>query len=82
METGASQKETLQICSGFSDKILPPAVLFLGSIGGDIRIMEGTLLSHEREKLINVIIFFANYTPFLGKTKLCKLLYFLDFGQF
>ncbi len=40
------------------------------------------LLSHEREKLINVIIFFANHTRFLGKTKLCKLLYFLDFGHF
>lgn len=40
------------------------------------------LLSHEREKLINAIIFFANNTRFLGKTKLCKLLYFLDFGHF
>lgn len=40
------------------------------------------LLSHEREKLINVIIFFANHARFLGKTKLCKLLYFLDFGHF
>src|SRR3972149_1376061 len=40
------------------------------------------LLSHEREKLINAIIFFADNTRFLGKTKLCKLLYFLDFGHF
>lgn len=40
------------------------------------------LLSHEREKLINVIIFFADNTRFMGKTKLCKLLYFLDFGHF
>ena len=40
------------------------------------------LLSHEREKLINAIIFFANNTKFLGKTKLCKLLYFLDFEHF
>lgn len=40
------------------------------------------LLSHEREKLINAIIFFANNTHFLGKTKLCKLLYFLDFEHF
>ena len=40
------------------------------------------LLTHERDKLINVIIFFANNTRFLGKTKLCKLLYFLDFEHF
>ncbi|EQD73859.1 hypothetical protein B1A_04740, partial [mine drainage metagenome] len=37
------------------------------------------LISHEREKLINAIIFFAIHTRFLGKTKLFKLLYFLDF---
>lgn len=40
------------------------------------------LFSHEREKLINAIIFFADNTRFLGKTKLCKLLYFLDFEHF
>lgn len=40
------------------------------------------LVSHEREKLINAIIFFAKNTRFLGKTKLCKLLYFLDFEHF
>lgn len=40
------------------------------------------LVSHEREKLINAIIFFANNTRFLGKIKLCKLLYFLDFEHF
>lgn len=40
------------------------------------------LLSHEREKLINAIIFFARNTRYLGKTKLCKLLYFLDFEHF
>lgn len=40
------------------------------------------LVSHEREKLINAIIYFANNTRFLGKTKLCKLLYFLDFEHF
>ena len=37
------------------------------------------LINHEREKLINAIIYFAKNTRFLGKTKLCKLLYFLDF---
>lgn len=40
------------------------------------------LLTHEREKLLNAIIFFANRTSFLGKIKLCKLLYFLDFEHF
>lgn len=40
------------------------------------------LLSHEREKLINAIIFFARNTHYLGKTKLFKLLYFLDFEHF
>lgn len=40
------------------------------------------LINHEREKLLNAIIFFANNTKFLGKIKLCKLLYFLDFEHF
>lgn len=40
------------------------------------------LLNHEREKMLNAIIFFANRTSFLGKIKLCKLLYFLDFEHF
>lgn len=40
------------------------------------------LISHERDKLINAIIFFAKNTRCLGKTKLCKLLYFLDFEHF
>lgn len=40
------------------------------------------LIIHEREKLINSIIFFAKTTKFLGKIKLCKLLYFLDFEHF
>lgn len=40
------------------------------------------LITHEREKLINAIIYFAKNTRFLGKTKLCKLLYFLDFQHF
>ncbi|MCP5195527.1 MAG: SocA family protein [Gammaproteobacteria bacterium] len=40
------------------------------------------LIHHEREKLINAIIYFAKNTRFLGKTKLFKLLYFLDFEHF
>lgn len=40
------------------------------------------LINREREKLINAILFFAINTRYLGKTKLCKLLYFLDFEHF
>ncbi|MRX06781.1 DUF4065 domain-containing protein [Pseudoduganella sp. FT25W] len=40
------------------------------------------LISHEREKLLNAIIFFAKNTSYLGKIKLWKLLYFLDFEHF
>ena len=49
---------------------------------GDGNVGKHMLLSHDREKLINAIIFFASNTNFLGKTKLCKLLYFLDFEHF
>ncbi|MBB3103748.1 Panacea domain-containing protein [Azomonas macrocytogenes] len=40
------------------------------------------LISHDREKLIEVVKFFALNTKRLGKIKLCKLLYFLDFTHF
>lgn len=40
------------------------------------------IITHNREKLINAIIFFAKNTKYCGKTKLCKLLYFLDFEHF
>ncbi len=40
------------------------------------------LISREREKLINTIVFFARNTRFCGKTKLFKLLYLLDFHHF
>ncbi len=40
------------------------------------------LITHEREKLINAIIFFANHTKHLDKIKLFKLLYLLDFEHF
>lgn len=40
------------------------------------------IVTHHREKLINAIIYFANHTKFCGKTKLLKLLYFLDFSHF
>jgi uncharacterized phage-associated protein len=45
----------------------------------DINIM---IITHHREKLINSIIFFAKNTKYCGKTKLLKLLYFLDFSHF
>ena len=40
------------------------------------------LILHEREKLIQAIIFFSQNTRKLGKTKLYKLLYFLDFEHY
>jgi len=40
------------------------------------------LIHHEREKLINAILYFARETKYLGKIKLFKLLYLLDFEHF
>ncbi len=40
------------------------------------------LITHEREKLINPILYFASHTQDLGKIKLFKLLYLLDFEHF
>ena len=40
------------------------------------------IITHHREKLINAIIYFARNTKYCGKTKLLKLLYFLDFKHF
>lgn len=40
------------------------------------------LVTHEREKLINAILYFAHNTRYLGKIKLFKLLFLLDFEQF
>lgn len=40
------------------------------------------LIDRSREKLINVIVFFATNVKHCGKTKLFKLLYFLDFQHF
>lgn len=40
------------------------------------------LIRHEREKLIQAVVFFAKNTNFCGKTKLFKLLYFLDFEHY
>jgi uncharacterized phage-associated protein len=40
------------------------------------------LQDHSREKLLNAIAFFVKNTKACGKTKLYKLLYFLDFQHF
>src|SRR5438046_2822902 len=40
------------------------------------------IITHEREKLIQAINFFARNTRKFGKVKLYKLLYFLDFEHF
>lgn len=40
------------------------------------------LITHEREKLINAIVYFATNTHHCGKIKLFKLLYLLDFEHF
>ena len=40
------------------------------------------IITHHREKLLNAIIYFARDTKFCGKTKLMKLLFFLDFLHF
>jgi len=40
------------------------------------------IITYHREKLLNAIIYMANNKMFCGKTKLLKLLYFLDFKHF
>lgn len=40
------------------------------------------LIDHRREKLIQAVVFFAQNVRKLGKVKLFKLLYFLDFQHF
>lgn len=56
--------------------VFVPPFLAAPSIRGDM------LVSHEREKLINAIIYFAQNTKHLGKIKLFKLLYLLDFEHY
>jgi uncharacterized phage-associated protein len=40
------------------------------------------LISRNREKLINAVVYFASNTKHCGKVKLFKLLYLLDFAHF
>jgi uncharacterized phage-associated protein len=40
------------------------------------------IIDHDREKLVQAVIFFASRVRKLGKTKLYKLLYFLDFQHY
>jgi uncharacterized phage-associated protein len=67
----------------YSSKVNSAAFLFIAldfcPLAADIEFM---IITHHREKLINAIIFFANNTKYCGKTKLLKLLYFLDFFHF
>ena len=44
--------------------------------------MGAMLIDHQREKLINLIIYFATHTKRFHKVKLFKLLYFLDFEHY
>lgn len=45
--------------------------------------MKKTILTnHNREKLLNALVYFSKNTRSCGKTKLFKLLYFLDFIHF
>ena len=40
------------------------------------------LISRERQKLIQAVVYFAAHTHYCGKLKLIKLLYLLDFAHF
>lgn len=40
------------------------------------------IINHKREKLLNAIIYFLKNTKYCGKTKLFKLLFYLDFTHF
>lgn len=40
------------------------------------------LITHEREKLLNAIVYFSENVNFFGKIKLFKLLYFFDFEHY
>lgn len=40
------------------------------------------IISHSREKLLNLIAYFTKHTKNCGKTKLFKLLYYADFRHF
>ena len=40
------------------------------------------LINHKRDKLLNSLVYFSRNTRSCGKTKLFKLLYFLDFIHF
>lgn len=40
------------------------------------------LISHDREKLINAVVYFSKNTSMCGIVKLFKLLYFLDFEHY
>ena len=43
---------------------------------------DASMIDRQREKLVQVVVFFATNVGKLGKVKLFKLLYFLDFQHF
>jgi uncharacterized phage-associated protein len=56
---------------------------------GDVHVLGRTvlgigpvLITHDRQKLIDAIVFFAENTKYCGKVKIFKLLYLLDFAHF
>ena len=74
--------------SRVKSQIFPPETVFepFCSMALDFYFMLADIINmiitHHREKLINAIIYFAKNTKYCGKTKLLKLLYFLDFCHF
>jgi len=44
--------------------------------------MTPLLKNHNNERLVQAIVYFAHHTRSLGKVKLFKLLYLLDFEHF
>ena len=40
------------------------------------------IITHRKEKLFNAIVYFVKNTKYCNKTKLMKLLYYLDFWHF
>jgi len=44
--------------------------------------LKPVLIDHDREKLLNAVVYFVKETKHCGVTKLVKLLYYLDFFHF
>ncbi|EQD27720.1 hypothetical protein B2A_15132, partial [mine drainage metagenome] len=57
-------------------------ILRLFKSGRDSHTYTAMLITHEREKLLNAMVFFVSKTKHCGVTKLFKLLNFLDFEHY